>query len=268
MFKNYLAKKQVMNKNISTLIMLLISFVITACTHNNEPDAVVPISFEKRDYTVMYGKGAVIYFTGGGGVYDLTASNPEVLGKFGIEMEASKHCLYIQPANTGESDLTIKDVKTDTTVTLHFIVEDFYLSFRIDEIDGTNTNEFFDVGREIRFIRDDDNTKPVKVIWYNNMTFQPMTIGEGVFNINRSDTNIFTMDLSLHKSNSEDSATYDYEYTMGGDGEYMTIFDHVFNFGWEENVASQSSRSQPINRVQMILIDKNNGCKITCQLVN
>ncbi len=64
-----------MNKSISTLLIILISFVITACNHNDEPDAVVPISFEKRDYTVMYGKGAVIYFTGGGGVYDFTASN-------------------------------------------------------------------------------------------------------------------------------------------------------------------------------------------------
>ncbi len=162
--------------------------------------------------------------------------------------------------------MTIKDVKADTTVTLHFIVEDFYMSFRIEEIDGTNTNEFFEVGREIWFIRNDDNTKPVKVIWYKNVSFQPDTVGEGVFNITQSDTFVFTMDISLHKTHSEDSATYDYEYTLGGDGEYMSMFDHIFNFGWEENHASLSSRSQPINRVQMLLTDKSNGCKITCQL--
>ncbi len=61
-----------MNK-ISTLIMLLIGFVITACNHNNEPETIKPIEFEKRDYTVMYGKGAVIYFTGG--VYELVGES-------------------------------------------------------------------------------------------------------------------------------------------------------------------------------------------------
>ena len=237
---------------------------MASCSNGDEPNAVTPINFEKRDYTIMFGKGAVIPFTGGSGVYELTASNPEVLGKFGIEMEAPDHSLYIQPAKTGESYLTIKDVKAEATVTLHFIVEDFYLSFRIDEIDGINTNEFFEVGREIRFIRDEDNTKPVKVIWYNNMTFQPMIVGEGIFNITRSDTNIFSMEFSLHHNSDEEFALY--EYTMGGDGEYMAMFDHIFDFGWEKNVASSSSRSQPVKRIEMILTDKNNGCKITCSL--
>ncbi len=252
-----------MNK-IFNVIMLLTCLFITACSGDNEPDAITPIHFEQRDYTIMFGKGAVIPFTGGSGVYELTASNPEVLGKFGIEMEAPNHSLYIQPAKTGESYLTIKDVKAETTVTLHFIVEDFYLSFRINEVDGTNTNEFFEVGREIRFIRNEDNTKPVKVIWYNNMTFQPMIVGEGLFNITRSDTNIFSMEFSLHHNSDEEFALY--EYTMGGDGEYMAMFDHIFDFGWEKNVASSSSRSQPVKRIEMILTDKNNGCKITCSL--
>ena len=252
-----------MNK-IFNVIMLLTCLFITACSGDNEPDAITPIHFEQRDYTIMFGKGAVIPFTGGSGVYELTASNPEVLGKFGIEMEAPHHSLYIQPGKTGESYLTIKDVKAETTVTLHFIVEDFYLSFRINEVDGTNTNEFFEVGREIRFIRNEDNTKPVKVIWYNNMTFQPMIVGEGLFNITRSDTNIFSMEFSLHHNSDEEFALY--EYTMGGDGEYMAMFDHIFDFGWEKNVASSSSRSQPVKRIEMILTDKNNGCKITCSL--
>lgn len=252
-----------MNK-IFNVIMLLTCLFITACNGDNEQDAITPIHFEQRDYTIMFGKETVIPFTGGSGVYELTASNPEVLGKFGIEMEAPDHSLYIQPAKTGESYLTIKDVKAEATVTLHFIVEDFYLSFRINEVDGTNTNEFFEVGREIRFIRNEDNTKPVKVIWYNNMTFQPMIVGEGIFNITRSDTNIFSMEFSLHHNRDEEFALY--EYTMGGDGEYMAMFDHIFDFGWEKNVASSSSRSQPVKKIEMILTDKNNGCKITCSL--
>ena len=64
---------------------------MASCSNGDEPNAVTPINFEKRDYTIMFGKGAVIPFTGGSGVYELTASNPEVLGKFGIEMEAPDH---------------------------------------------------------------------------------------------------------------------------------------------------------------------------------
>lgn len=253
-----------MNK-IFNVIMLLTCLFVTACSEDIEPDEITPIHFEQRDYTIMFGKGAVIPFTGGSGVYELTASNPEVLGKFGIEVEAPDHRLYIQPAKTGESYLTIKDVKAEATVTLHFIVEDFYLSFRINEVDGINTNEFFEVGREIRFIRNEDNTKPVKLIWYNNMTFQPMIVGEGLFNITRSDTNIFSMEFSLYHNSDEEFALY--EYTMGGDGEYMTMFDSIFNFGWEKNIVSLSSRSQPVKRIEMILTDKNNGCGIKCLLV-
>ncbi len=55
--------------------MFLTGFVITACNHNNGPETIKPIEFEKRDYTVMYGKGAVIYFTGGGGIYELVGES-------------------------------------------------------------------------------------------------------------------------------------------------------------------------------------------------
>lgn len=250
--------------NIFNVIMLLACLFITACSDDNEPDAVTPPSFEKRDHTVMFGKGAVITFTGGSGFYKLTASNPEVLGRFGIEMEAPGRKLYIQPAKTGESYLTIKDIKAEASVTLHFTIEDFYRSFRIDKIEGTNANEFFQVGRELRFIRNEDNTKPVKVIWYNNITFLPMTVGEGIFNISRSDTNIFKMEFSLHHKSNEEFTLY--EYTMSGDGEYMTMFNHLFDFGWEKSIAS-SSRSQPVKKVEMILTDKRNGCKVTCELM-
>lgn len=96
------------------------------------------------------------------------------------------------------------------------------------------------------------------------MTFQPVIVGEGLFNITRSDTNIFSMEFSLRHKSDEEYALY--EYTMGGDGEYMSLFDSIFNFGWEKNVASLSSKSQPVKRIEMILTDKNNGYKIVCSL--
>lgn len=52
----------------------------------------------------------------GGGVYELTASNPEVLGKCGIDVETIR--LLINPASVGESSLVITDVLASTTVTL------------------------------------------------------------------------------------------------------------------------------------------------------
>lgn len=247
---------------IAPFIFIACLFV-TACGDDDEPVEVTPIHFEKKDYTIEFGKGAVIPFTGGGGVYELTASNPEVLGRFGIEIEAPNHSLYVQPAKTGESYLTIKDVRAESTVTLHFTVEDFCLSFRIDEIEGKNTNEFFDVGRWIRFIRNEDNTKPVKVVRQQNMTSQLMTVGEGLFDIKRSDTNIFTMEFSLHDKENEEFALY--EYVMSGDWEYMSMFDSIFDFGWEKLVVS-SSKTQPVKTIKMILTDKANGCKITCLL--
>ena len=107
--------------------MLLTCLFITACSDNDEPkytDEITPITFGKRDYTVMFGKDATIPFTDGGGVYELTASNPEVLGKFSIDVETNDR-LYVQPAIVGESYLTIKDIKAETTVTLHFTVGNF-----------------------------------------------------------------------------------------------------------------------------------------------
>lgn len=253
-----------MNKILNLLILLSCLFTV-ACS-SDEPDVITPIHFDKSDYTIMVGRGTVIPFTGGGGEYELSSSNPEVINRFGIDMEAPNQRLYVQPSQVGVTDLTIRDLKTNATVTLHFIVEDFYLSFSVRNIEGTNTNEFLKEGSEIRFIKNQDNTKPVKVVWYQNMTFLPVDVADGFFNIDRSDTNIFTMRLFLHHSVGVDSALYDYEYTMGGDGINMTIFDTIFDFGWDESIVSQISRYQPVNRIQMILTDKSNGCKITCQL--
>lgn len=244
--------------------MLTICLVMAACSsHNDEPETIFPIQFSKPDYTIVYGGSSGIPFTGGGDVYKLEASNPEVLGKFGIDIET--HHLIINPAKTGESTLKIIDVNAGNTVTLNITVEDFYLTFKIVEIEGTNTNRFFtlEMPCSIRFIRNDDNTKPVKVIWSDPTDFhKPKTRAEGFFDISRTDTNIFTMTLSLQGVESEQIETF--EYTMGGGPGYMNIFNSIFDFKWNENV--DSSRSIPPIDYKMILTDNSNGCKITCLL--
>ncbi|MDE6523659.1 MAG: hypothetical protein K2L17_12640 [Muribaculaceae bacterium] len=232
-----------------------------ACSSNgDEPETVSPMQFSIRDYTIVYGGSSRIPFTGGGDVYKLEASNPEVLGKFGIDIET--HQLIINPAKTGESTLNIVDVNTGNTVTLDITVVDFYLSFTIQDIEGSNNNVYFQLGNHIRFIRNEENTKPVEIVFQNHVNFKLSTIAEGHFDIERSDDNIFTMTFSLQRPKSEKIETF--EYTMGGDGGYMNIFNSIFEFNWKESV--NLSRSTPPIEYKMILTDNSNGCKITCLL--
>lgn len=109
------------------------------CGHNNDDEPeIYPIRFEQSSYTIRFGVGTSISFVDGGGIYELTASNPKVLGKFGIDSET--HRLLINPSSVGESSLTITDILANATITLNFKVEDFYISFKVDEINGKNIN--------------------------------------------------------------------------------------------------------------------------------
>lgn len=245
-----------MNKLIIPFLFIACLFV-TAC-NDDEPE-IRPISFEQQSYTIRLGVGASISFVDGGGVYELTASNPEVLGKFGIDIET--HRLLINPVSVGESSLTITDVLANATVTLKFTVEDFYISFMVDVIEGVNTNPYISSGGEIRFIRDDNNTKRLKIYRLNHLTHKGDFVADGVFDISKSETNIFTLDMALHHSSIEELETF--SYTMGGDGEYLNLFDRIFEYNWDKSIAS---KSQPVRRINMILTDPNNGFRITCSL--
>ncbi|WP_290088459.1 hypothetical protein, partial [uncultured Duncaniella sp.] len=168
----------------------------------------------------------------------------------------------INPAATGQSYLTIKDVIAGSSVTLNITVEDFYMSFRIDEIEGENTNEYFDIGREIRFVRDAENTKPILIMQQNKLDYHWITVSEGVFGISRSETGIFSMHMALHSNHNEE--LMEFEYTMSGDAGYMYMFDHWFGYNWPQT--TMSGRTLPVERCRMILTDTFNGCKITCTL--
>ena len=144
-----------MTKLIIPFLFIACLFVVS-CDSNNDPE-IYPIRFGQTDYTIRVGVGSSISFVDGGGVYELTASNPDVLGKFYIDDDTQT--LIVIPTAKGESNLTVTDVKTNTPVTLKFIVEDFYLSFMVTEISGDNTNPYLKERNEIRFIRDEENTK-------------------------------------------------------------------------------------------------------------
>lgn len=245
-------------RNLIILFLFIVNLLMVSCGNDDEQD-IYPIRFEQQEYTVRFGVGTNINFMDGGGVYELTASNPEVLGKFYIDNDV--HSLFVFPKGVGESCLTITDVRANRSVTLKFTVENFYLSFDVDEIEGKNTNPYLKVGAAIIFNRDDNNTKQLEILWKDNLTHKWKCMGYGVFDIERSETNIFTLNMALHYNSSEELETF--SYTLGGDGEYLNLFDKSFKFNWDKSIAS---KSQPVRRIQMILTDRFNGCKITCSL--
>ena len=232
-------------------LLLAVCLIMTACNDNKEsvPIVISPIHFEKDAYIVMAFCGASISYTGGGGVYKLSASNPEVLGKFGMDIET--HRLIINPTATGESTLTIFDVETDSSVTLNITVEDFHLSFSVDEISGENVNHFIKVGDEIRYIRDTENTKQINVL--RETDGKKNIIAAGNFDIIHKDRYVYVMDMTLHSPLDEE--TTEFEYTIGGDEDCLRIFETYFWFNWSND--DLSSRSQWIRSLTMTLKDEN-----------
>lgn len=238
--------------------LLIVSIFTAACSENDEPE-IYPIRFGQTDYTIRFGAHSSISFVDGGGVYELTASNPDVLGKFYINDDT--RTLIVIPTAKGESTLTVTDVKTNTQVTLKFTVEDFYLSFMVTEISGDNTNPYLKERNEIRFIRDEENTKQIKIMYQDNLTYEMKCIATGYFDIERSTTNIFTLNMMLHSHHGEEFEGF--SYTLGGDGEYLRIFDKYFGYDWDNGIVS---RDLPMKRITMIMTDSFNNCKISCAL--
>ena len=245
------------NKIVLSLLCAICLFTIS-CGNDDVPE-IYPIRFGQTDYTIRVGVGYSISFVDGGGVYELTASNPDVLGKFYIDDDTQT--LIVIPTAKGESNLTVTDVKTNTPVTLKFIVEDFYLSFMVTEISGDNTNSYLKGRNEIRFIRDEENTKQIKIMYQDNLTYEMKCIATGYFDIERSTTNIFTLNMMLHSHHGEEFEGF--SYTLGGDGEYLSMFDKYFEYGWDNSIAS---RALPMKRITMIMTDSFNNCKISCVL--
>lgn len=239
-------------------IVLVLSFLMVSCDSSDDFE-VHPIRFEQSDYTIRFGIASHISFVNGSGKYELTASNPDVLGDF--YMDVDNCVLIVRPSKVGESTLTITDVITNTSVTLDFTVEDFYLSFLVSEIEGDNHNTYLNVGNEIRFIRDEENTRQIKVMWQNKMSYELKCIAYGCFDIERSASNIYTLNMALHSQHIAELETF--SYTMSGDREYMALFENYFDYKWKYRI---TSKSQPVKQVKMILTDPFNGCKISCSL--
>lgn len=250
-----------MNK-LQTILLFVCCFVLCSCNDENETlDR--PIEFAKLDYAIRNGESVDIPFTNGGGEYELTATNPEVLSKYYIDAK-TRH-LNITPSKAGKSSLIINDVKTGKHITLNFTAFDhFQMVFRIDKIDGKNINEYFKTGDEIKFSNEGVNDKSIKIFRRKKGASEEFEIvANGMFEIIRSDTNIYTMDIALHSKVNEELVSF--EYLMFGEGAYIELFNRYFNYNWPQTIAS--SDSQPIEHCKLRLFDPYNECEIPCTLL-
>lgn len=157
--------------------------------------------------------------------------------------------------------LTVKDILANSSVTLKFTVEDFYLSFSIIEIEGANNNPCLTTDGEIRFIRNADNTKSVKLFAIDHMTNKEALVGKGNFDMIR-DGYIYKLRMDLQSRESDGLESF--EYILGGDSEYLKIFNLYFDFGWDKQ---PQSKSLPAKQIRMIMTDESNGCQITCKML-
>lgn len=233
--------------------LLALCLSAASCDNGTGPETIRPIRFEKTDYTIEFGRVSAIPFTGGSGHYELTASRPDILGRFTVDAAAPDR-LYIRPSGTGTSALTVADTRAKETVTLKFKVEEYTLTYSVTGIDGTNANPYIKVGSEIRFIRDDANSKPVGIANDGEQ------VADGFFDIERSDMNIFTLHMDLRPKSDEARTTF--EYTIGGSGSNLSMFKSLFCFDWEESPVA--SAAKPAEQIRLILTDTSNGCNITC----
>ncbi len=241
-----------MNKLIIPLIFIICLF-LTACNNSESEPEIYPIRFAQQNYTIKMGVTTSISYVDGGNVYDVEIGNPAVIGKADINIEAQ--CLMITPIAVGESTITVKDKKAESTIILYITVTDFYLSFKVERIEGENYNPYITPNSEIRYIRTNENKKILRIINYDNLSHQEKIIAEGVFDITKGDKE-FILDMALHDSEHEEQEFFSYfvKGTMVFD-----MFNSYFDFAWEK---SSESRALAMPRVNMDLTDINNGCQI------
>ena len=247
-------------KQLKLILFALLSLLVVSCGNdgNNEPE-IAPIRFAQQDYTIRMGVTSFIDYYDGGGLYELSVGNPNVLGECSID--AANHRLSVSPKGMGESTLTVKDILANSSVTLKFTVTNFYLSFSIIEIEGANNNPCLNTDGEIRFIRNADNTKSVELFTLDHMTNKEALVGEGNFDMIR-DGYIYKLRMDLQSPESDSFKSF--EYRLGGDAEYLTIFNLYFDFGWDKQ---PQSKSLPAKQICMIMTDESNGCQITCKML-
>ena len=241
-----------MRKIINPIIFIVCLIIMTACDNDKEPE-IYPIRFNQQDYTIKDMMSTPIHFVDGGGLYEVEIGDSAVIRAAGIDIETNR--LFITPVATGESTVTIKDVRANSTVTLNITVVDFYLSFKVKEITGKNNNPYIQQDCEIRYIRSADNRKVLEIVRYDDISHQEQIIAEGVFNIIKTDED-FVLEMTLHRNENEELELFC--YSIKATGRVFDIFNIYFDFGWKKIDDSRAILQTMI----MSLTEINSDCQV------
>lgn len=240
-------------------ILLIINIFITGCSEN-EPE-IYPIRFNQQNYTVMLGQITYISYVDGSGVYDVEIENQDIIGNAYINTQ--NYSLVITPAATGKSTITVKDIKTDTTVTLNITVTDFYLSFKVETIDGNNVNPYIDLNSEIQFVRTVEGKRLLRIVNTDDTDNQQKTVANGTFDMVKED-NVFILKMSLDH-NVINELKLLFTYSVKGTQTVYDVFNHYFDYNWEKYSLPRSY--MPMQVHIMNLTDIDNDCTISTKLL-
>lgn len=239
-----------MKKYLSILLLVLSMCMAAACKHTDEE--VYPIRFGNIRQTVVLGITNRISFVDGGGEYRITVEKPDVLGIPEIDKDLSS--VVITPLKLGESALTIHDVRANAYVVLHVSVEEFHLIYTILRIEGTNQNPYISLNDDVRLIRSDDGSRKVSVERNGKV------LGEGLFDINTTDSKLPMMQFSLHHNESEEFELFEYQIFESGNA--LNILGHCFGFDWSV-LSPDSARSRMSVSYSHLNLKASNGCIVT-----
>lgn len=173
------------------------------------------------------------------------------------------------PQRTGKIEFTAyngsKSCKGSITITQLATTDPYpdpYITFRVEEIKGTCTNPYIKADNYIRFLRNAEKERIMDIAMPDNLSHKLRSIAKGSFDIERSETNVFTMEMELTPTSGDDTETF--SYTLGGDGEYLQLLENYFGYEWGNSIAL---RSQPVKEIFMILSDPDDDCTVTCRLL-
>lgn len=250
-------------KRLFIPFMLMACILMTACNSDEviskEPE-VKTIQFSKQDYSIVYGVGASIGYSNGGGVYKVEVGNPEVIGKAVMDIE-TRH-LILLPIALGESTVTIKDVNTNKSVTINITVTNIHMYFHVNTVEGTNNNPYITQGSKIQLVRTCDDQKVIRIVGPDSQS----TIAEGLFGMTKGDE--YTLEMSLYGSDSEEPQLF--RYSVKANDAVFNLYNQWFTHEYIP-VPTNRAISPQSPKLYMQLTDMSNGCKITtmmCQYNN
>lgn len=173
------------------------------------------------------------------------------------------------PQRIGKIEFTVyngsKSRKGSLTITQLATTDPYpdpYITFKIEEINGKCNNPYLKAENCLRFLRNTEKERIMDIAMPDNLSHTIRSIAKGSFDIERSESNVFTMKMELMPASGGDTETF--YYTLGGDGKYLQFFENYFGFEWGNSI---TLRSQQVKEIFMILSDHADDCTVKCRLL-